>query len=101
VIAVINRLSVPADYAEHLEQAFGRSGGAMGDVPGFQGFQLLRRESGGEFLVFTLWEDRASFEAWRASDAFQRAHSATNPNSPVQSSLETYEVVLERRPSGA
>jgi heme-degrading monooxygenase HmoA len=48
--------------------------------------------------VLTIWEDQAAFEAWRASDAFQRAHSSTNPNSPVQSALETYDVVIEQRP---
>ena len=95
---VINRLTLPAEYAEHLEQAFGRTSGGMADVPGCRGFQLLRRDGGGEYLVLTIWEDQAAFEAWRASDAFQRAHSSTNPNSPVQSALETYDVVIEQRP---
>ena len=100
MIVVINRLSVPAEYGEHLEQAFGQRGGSMGGVPGCQGFQLLRREGGGEYLVLTAWEDRASFEAWRDSDAFQRAHSSTNPNSPVKSVLDTYDVLINYRPEG-
>ncbi len=97
MIVVVNRLQVPEEYAAHLEQAFGQRGGAIGGVPGCQGFQLLRREGGGEYLVVTTWDDHASFEAWRASDAFQRAHSSTNPNSPVQSTLEMYDVLLNQR----
>jgi heme-degrading monooxygenase HmoA len=96
MVVVINRLQVPAEYAGHLEQAFGRSG-SMAGVPGFLFFQLLRREGGGEYLVLTAWRDKQAFESWRASDAFQRAHSETNPNSPVRSSLETYEVLAEQR----
>ena len=92
---VINRLNVPAEYASHLEQAFGRSSG-MQDVPGFRAFKFLRKEDGGEYLVLTEWEDRASFEAWTASDAFSRAHSGSNPNSPVKSELGVYEVMISK-----
>ncbi|MBX5492766.1 MAG: antibiotic biosynthesis monooxygenase [Chloroflexi bacterium] len=93
MFVAINRLQVPAEYATHLEGAFGRSAGMAG-VPGFISFQLLRHTSEDEFLVVTTWQDEASFEAWRASDAFQRAHAETNPNSPVRSRLDTYRVVL-------
>ena len=96
MIVVINRLTVPAEYGARLEGAFGSHSGGMSEVPGFKRFQLLRRSEGGEYLVLTEWQDRAAFEAWRESDAFQRAHSGTNPNSPVQSQLDTYEIVLEQ-----
>ena len=78
---VINRLDVPAEYASHLEEAFGPTSD-MKDVPGFRSFKFLRKEEGGEYLVLTEWEDRPSFEAWTTSDAFSRAHSGSNPNSP-------------------
>jgi heme oxygenase (staphylobilin-producing) len=91
----INRLRVPAEYGERLEQAFGRQS-TMGEVPGFRAFRLLRNEAGGEYLVLTEWDDRASFEAWLESDAFSRAHAGSNPNSPVKSELSNYEVVIAR-----
>ena len=91
----INRLRVPAEYASHLEQAFARASGMAG-VPGFRAFKLLKSEDGGEFLVLTEWDDRDSFEAWTRSDAFSRAHSGSNPNSPVRSELTVYEVLIER-----
>jgi heme oxygenase (staphylobilin-producing) len=95
VIVVINRLTVPAEYAAQLEGAFGSHSGGMKDVPGCKRFQLLRRSEGGEYLVLTEWQDRAAFEAWRQSDAFQRAHGGANPHSPVKSQLETYEIALD------
>jgi heme-degrading monooxygenase HmoA len=92
----INRLTVPAEYGSHLEEAFGRNAGGMKDVAGFVAFDLMRAEGGGEYLVVTRWQDRPSFEAWREGDAFSKAHSNTNPNSPVTSKLETYEIIISR-----
>lgn len=91
----VNRLKVPTEYADRLQQAFAHSSGMAG-VPGFRAFKLLKNEAGGEFLVVTEWDDRASFESWTQSDAFTRAHSGSNPNSPVTSELGVYEVVLAR-----
>jgi heme oxygenase (staphylobilin-producing) len=93
MVVAINRLRVPDEYASRLEQAFGHSGSMQG-VPGFLRFELLKRSEGGEYLVVTHWESQEAFTAWRQSDASQRAHSGSNPHSPVTSQLETYEVVL-------
>ena len=95
----INKLQVPAEYASHLEGALGRDPRSMAGVPGFVAFQLLKHQAGEEFLVITTWQDEASFQAWRDSDAFQRAHSQSNPNSPVKSQLDTYAVIVEQRAS--
>jgi heme-degrading monooxygenase HmoA len=95
MFVAINRLTVPAEYAGRLEEGFARAGGMEG-VAGFIAFDLLRAEQGGEYLVVTRWQDRASFEAWRAGDAFQRSHGAANPASPVKSELGRYDVVLSR-----
>lgn len=90
----INRLQVPAEYAEHLERAFQRSSNMRG-VPGFLAFRFLRSQEGGEYLVYTEWTDRAAYERWTESDAFRRAHAGSNQSSPVRSHLELYEVVIE------
>jgi heme oxygenase (staphylobilin-producing) len=94
MFVAINRLKMPAEYGTHLEQAFQRNAGGMTGVAGFVSFDLLRAEAGGEYLVVTRWLDRPSFEAWREGDAFSRAHSDTNPNSPVSSELGTYETII-------
>jgi len=92
MIVAINRLQVPATYADHLEQAFGKTRG-MDGVPGCTGFECLRNEDGGEYLVVTRWIDRLSYESWLSSDAFQRVHSQANPDSPVKTELSLYEVL--------
>ncbi len=91
----INRLRVPAEYTEHLERAFAGATN-MNGVPGFRSFKFLKNVGGGEYLVLTEWDDRQSFETWTESDAFVRAHSGGNSNSPVKSELGVYEVVMER-----
>lgn len=93
MIVVQNRLTVPAEYADHLERAFAGRSENMVKVPGFLGFDLLKRHEAGEYVVFTKWASRADFDRWVESDAFQKAHSGANPNSPVTSVIEIYDVV--------
>ena len=94
MIVVINRLHVPADYTSHLERAFGNTH-RMDKVSGCLGFELLRNEAGGEYLVVTRWDTRAAYEDWRASDAFQQAHARANPDSPVRAELGVYDVLTQ------
>lgn len=96
MFVAINRLKMPAEYGSHLEERFKQSAGGIDGSAGFISFDLLRAEEGGEYLVVTRWEDKSSFEAWRDGDAFQRAHSNVNTNSPVKAELGTYEIVLTR-----
>jgi heme oxygenase (mycobilin-producing) len=96
MFVAINRLTVPAEYGGRLEQAFTHNASGMVGIAGFVSFDLLRAEEGGQYLVVTKWEDKASFEAWRDGDAFSKAHSKVNPNSPVTSELGAYDVVISR-----
>jgi len=96
MFVAINRLTVPAEYGGRLEDGFTRSAGGMDNVDGFQSFDLLKSEEGGEYLVVTKWRDKAAYQTWRDGDAFSRAHATTNPNSPVKSELGAYDVVLSR-----
>ncbi|GEB33823.1 MULTISPECIES: antibiotic biosynthesis monooxygenase family protein [Brevibacillus] len=88
----MNRLKVPADYQSHLERAFGGGGERMKEVPGFLEFLFLAPTEGDEYIVFTKWTDEESFQNWTQSEAFKRAHSGTNQNSPVKSDLRNYHV---------
>lgn len=73
----------------------------LGEVPGFQGFNLLKGESNDEFTLFashSVWESEAAFAAWTRSDAFRKAHLAAG-NSPRDfylgpPQLELFEAVL-------
>jgi heme oxygenase (staphylobilin-producing) len=94
VYLVINRLKAPAEYAPRLEQGFAHTSGGLQGLPGFVAFQFWRRDEGGEYLAVTTWQDKAAYENYLNSEQFQRAHGGANPNSPVQSSLESYDVLI-------
>ena len=97
MFVVMNRLTCPPEYAEHLERAF-RQAGNMQGVPGFLLFQFLKntqQEGALTYIALTQWEDRAAYEAWTKSESFARAHSgAGGGSSPVTARLETYEVLV-------
>ena len=77
---VVNVLTVPADQAETLEARFAARKGAVDSAPGFQHFELLRPLSGTqEYLVYTRWEDQASYEASRESQQFAAGHGNARP----------------------
>lgn len=105
MLVVQNRLIAPTALGQRVEQGFSHANTNMKELPGFVSFKLIRAEgqpSGvaeGEVLYVaqTIWQDREAYEKWRDSDAFARAHSGPNAggNSPLKSSLEVFEVVLE------
>ncbi len=93
---VTNTLRVPAEHAEHIEQAFSGSGERMKQTPGCLEFQLLREVKNGEepvYIAMTTWEDEASFKVWMTSDDFRRAHADAG-DSPASGEVHQYEVVV-------
>lgn len=105
-IVKINAITVPADSGDELGRRFAAHGSSMDGVTGFEGFELLRPTDGRtQWLVLTRWADDASFEAWRSSQDFARAHGhdaagegAARPR-PVGTSSElwSYAVALTQR----
>ena len=48
-------------------------------MPGFKAFTMLRRDAkaaddGYNYMSFTIWQDRLSFENWTKSQAFSKSH---------------------------
>lgn len=77
---VVNSLTVPADQAATLEQRFAARAGAVDQAPGFEHFELLRPVAGTqEYLVYTRWDSRASYEQWRDSQEFAAGHGGGRP----------------------
>lgn len=71
----MNVLTVPASAGATLEQRFARRAGSVERAAGFQHFELLRPLEGTEdYLVYTRWDDRASFDAWTESQSFAAGH---------------------------
>ena len=102
MIVVMNRLIVPGGSSGRVEVLFRERVAAMA-VPGLIDFALLkdRREDvceGGDeqYIAMMRWVDRASFEAWAASDDFAKAHGGPQSRGPVRASLEEYDLLFER-----
>ena len=73
----INVLTVPDGRGEVLEQRFGARAGSVERAAGFERFELLRPVAGtSDYLVYTRWRSREDFEAWTASQSFERGHAA-------------------------
>lgn len=72
----INVLTVPQGRGEVLEQRFAGRAGTVDSAPGFEHFELLRPVEGTDtYLVYTRWRSRADYEAWTASQSFERGHA--------------------------
>ena len=94
MIVVMNVVTVAGDRAEDFEEAFLTRERLLAQAEGFAGFELLKRDRGGEYVVLTRWESRNDFRAWVQSDLFKRSHSRRDEGSLAQSNeLRNYEVL--------
>lgn len=79
----------------------------LDDVPGYVAFHLLRgatTEAATLFASHTVWESRASFEAWTTSEAFRKAHARAGGTRPLYvgpPKLELFEAVEMAAPAEA
>ena len=80
--------SCPPDALWHLDS-----------VPGFVAFHLMKGPEGEDHTLYashTVWQDRATFEAWTRSEAFRAAHRNAGSGEPLfigHPNLETFESV--------
>jgi len=100
MITVANRIYVNPDYAEQFEENFRNRAGLVDKMPGFLSNQVLRPVKAGEpYVVLTLWDSRADFDAWVQSDAFKQGHarSGTLPKEAFTqpSYVELHEIIQD------
>ncbi|MEO1291110.1 MAG: antibiotic biosynthesis monooxygenase [Chloroflexota bacterium] len=75
MIIVSNRISVNPDHAEAFEDRFANRASRVDGQAGFIAFQLLRPTQAGEpYVVMTMWESMADFDAWRNAPEFKEGH---------------------------
>lgn len=100
-VVKINAIEVPPGAGPELEARFAKRLGAVENMPGFEGFELLRPVSGEDrYFVYTKWASEEDFQNWRNSQQFQHGHSGeqnSEPRPPVStgSALLEFEVVDE------
>ena len=102
MITVANRIYVNPDFAEAFEARFRDRARLVDTMPGFIHNQLLRpTRPGAPYVVLTLWEDLASFQAWVGSDGFKKGHarSGTLPKAAFDrtNELEIHQIILDSR----
>ena len=56
---------------EAFERAFLERESHVHKAEGFAGFELLRRDREGEYVVLSRWESDEAFKAWVNSDLFK------------------------------
>ena len=101
---VINAINVPPQRRDALEERFAARAGEVSKSPGFEAFELLRPANdaaGDKYLVYTRWNDKASFDAWMSSTAFERGHQRAGEGGPVATGNEvwSYEVIQQEQAS--
>ena len=98
---VMNRIPVNKPFVEDFEERFKKRLGSVDSSPGFVRNLVLRPDEGGgeHHIVMTLWEDKASFEAWTQSDSFREAHKSIRETPKEmyagRNVLEKFEVVSD------
>jgi heme-degrading monooxygenase HmoA len=93
-VVKINAIEVPEGHGNELERRFAGRARLVEDMPGFEGFELLRPVSGEDrYFVVTHWADEDSFRAWVEGQEFKRGHAQAD--SPDGKSVATGSALLE------
>ncbi len=102
MFVVINRLPVKEGAARQVVERFANSRGNVQGFPGFVSMEVLRSEGEDEVLVITRWQDREAFDLWVHSEEFKKAHAQGGGGELLRGHprMSTYEVALEREPTG-
>ena len=74
----MNRFKVRKGSEEAFEQVWLTRESYLDRMPGFVEFHLLKGPEAEDHTLYsshTVWESKATFEAWTKSDAFRTAHA--------------------------
>lgn len=74
----MNRFRIARGREEEFIEVWRQRETYLDQVPGFEQFHLLRGptdETTTLFASHSVWDSRASFEAWTKSEAFRKAHA--------------------------
>jgi heme-degrading monooxygenase HmoA len=82
----MNRFRVKKGSEEDFEKVWLSRDSHLDKVPGFVEFHLLKGPEHDDFTLYashTIWQNRATFEAWTKSEAFRAAHRDAGQNKPL------------------
>ncbi|MCB9079518.1 MAG: antibiotic biosynthesis monooxygenase [Anaerolineaceae bacterium] len=100
MFVVMNRIPVNPDYAEQFEERFTNRAREVDKMPGFVRNQVLRPTNPDDpYIVLTVWQSQADFEAWVNSDAFKKGHAKSGTLPPEtfrgHGKLENFQIILD------
>jgi heme-degrading monooxygenase HmoA len=99
----MNRVPVEPDWHEAFEERFRQRAGQVEQQPGFVCMSVMRPATEeAPFVVETLWQDRAAFDAWLDSDDFRLAHANPLPKEAYagEGRIESFEVIIRAEGGG-
>jgi heme-degrading monooxygenase HmoA len=82
----MNRFQVTKGSEAAFEHVWASRDTHLHKVPGFVEFHLLRGPEAEDHTLYashTIWQSRATFEAWTKSEAFRAAHARAGDNKPL------------------
>jgi heme-degrading monooxygenase HmoA len=75
-----NRIPVSAGFEKPFEERFTNRPSQLTGVPGFVRNLLLRPTGDSNiYVVLTMWESQAAFDAWTQSESFAKSHGGPRP----------------------
>ena len=95
----MNRFRIALGREDEFERIWRERESHLDAVPGFQSFALLKgpqRDDHRLYASHTVWESRAAFEAWTASENFRKAHAKRGASKGIyigHPQLELFEAV--------
>ena len=96
----MNRFKVTRGKEQDFEDVWRKRESRLNDVPGFKTFHLLRGPEHEDHTLFashTVWDDKATFDAWTHSDAFKQVHAQAGQTKDLylgHPNFEGFDVVL-------
>nr|MCS5618895.1 antibiotic biosynthesis monooxygenase [Myxococcota bacterium] len=82
----MNRFRIALGREADFEEVWRSRESHLDEMPGFREFHLLRGPVDDEAALYashTVWDDRASFEAWTKSENFRAAHAGARAPSGI------------------
>jgi heme oxygenase (mycobilin-producing) len=99
LVTVMNVVHVKEENREAFEHQFLNRESHVHRAEGFAGFELLRRDRDGEYIVLSRWESDEDFKAWVNGDLFKKSHRHADGQLADTSEVRHYDVIDVRVPA--
>ena len=97
MLLISNRIPVAPEWQKAFEDRFHNRAGQIDKQPGFVRLEILKPvDTASPYIVQTVWEDEAAYQAWVESDDFKAAHSNPLPKEAVtgNSQMEMHNIII-------